>query len=690
MEKQKLHLTKQLEVAQKERDEIIKEVTALNAALKYSVEQNERLEKELFIAKQSITEYSNFYSYKLGRLIVSSKNFKDIILLPWNIYKLRKAFNSQNKAKLLASEIEKKLMQQRNLKALNVKSNINNTKFIAILDEISFVSWNQEFTLFECNINNYEEQIQLSTSQGLFLESCWEGNFGRWRYAFTSPGLKHQNAQNLLRAIGFAKGKKMPVIFWNKEDPMHYDKFLPIAQRCDVIFTTDSNKVRDYQRDVPNAHVEALAFAANITLCNPKDRFRNNSPGTVCFAGSYYSVGHDDRKAQMDRLLPAIPACNGVIYDRMSKVEDAGGRYTFPSQYAPFIKPAVPFKEIIDVYKQFKIFLNVNTIVDSPTMMSRRVYELLACGTPVISTPSLALEKQFPGIVQIANNSDEAIKIAEDLLQDEWKWSRLSHLGYREVMLKHTYAHRKKQIEEAIGIFKEKKEDLVTIVAVTNRPEFINRLAKNIREQSHKRLELIFVLQNYTNEQVEILKSKLQETGREYENIQILIDESDSTLGARLNKAIEISKGDYLVKMDDDDFYFPNYIQDMLIPFSFGDYGIVGKKEIFIYLEETDRTVVRYKNERHKETDFVAGATLVISRQALNEIKFGDKNRGEDSSLLEEAKSKGVKIYATDPFNFIVWRGKNKNKHTWQVDDDFFMKNASQYFDGIAENIAYM
>ncbi len=683
MDKQELHLIKQLEVAQKERDGIVKEVSALNAALKYSVEQNERLEKELFVAKQNITEYSNFYSYKLGRLIVSAKNVKDVVLLPWNIYKLRKDFNSQNKAKLLASEIEMKLMQQRNLQAANITQNINNTKFIAILDEISFVSWSQEFTLFECNINNYEEQIKLSTSQGLFLESCWEGNFGRWRYAFTSPGLKHSNAQSLLKAIGVAKGKKMPVIFWNKEDPMHYDKFLPIAQRCDVIFTTDSNKVKDYQRDVPNAHVESLAFAANVALCNPKDRFRNNHPGTVCFAGSYYSVGHDDRKEQMDRLLPAIPACNGVIYDRMSKVEGAGDRYAFPSQYTPFIKPAVPFREIIDVYKKFKIFLNVNTIVDSPTMMSRRVYELLACGTPVISTPSLALEKQFPGIVQIANNDDEAVKIAQDLLADEWKWSRLSHLGYREVMLKHTYEHRTTQIEEAIGIFKEKQEDLVTIAAVTNRPEFIDRLAKNIREQSHERLELIFVLQGYTEDQISILKDKLHETGRVYENIQIIVDESTSTLGSRLNKAIEVSKGDYLVKMDDDDFYFPHYIQDMLIPFSFGDYGIVGKKEIFIYLEEVDKTVIRYKNERHKETDFVAGATLVISRKALNEIQFGDKNRGEDSSLLEEAKSKGIKIYAADPFNFIVWRGKDKNKHTWQVEDSFFSDRGELIGDGL-------
>lgn len=680
-----VHFQKQIKALQNDRDSITNEVIALNSALKKMIIRNELLEQELHDAKKDISQYSDYYSYQLGKLIISSKSFKQIISLPFNILKLRGSFNKKRE-KILAENIDRKLSQQRNLVALNISNNLNKTKFIAILDEISFVSWGQEFILYEANIANYEEQIQLSTSQGLFLESCWDGNFGRWKYAFTSPELKHKNAQSLLETIQVAKNKKMPVIFWNKEDPMHYDKFLPIAEKCDVIFTTDSNKVSEYQRDIPNAHVEALAFAANVVLCNPKDRFRNKNPGTICFAGSYYSVGHDDRKEQMDRLLPVIPACNGIIYDRMSKIE--GERYAYPSQYAAFTREAVPFTEIINVYKQFKIFLNVNTITDSPTMMSRRVYELLACGTPVISTPSLALEKQFPGIVQIANNSEEAVKIAKELLADEWKWSRLSHLGYREIMLKHTYEHRSAQIEEAIGIFKEKKHDLVTIAAVTNRPEFIDRLAQNIRQQSHERLELVFVLENYSKDQIHELEEKLKLDGRSYNDIKIIVDESDSTLGARLNKVIEVSKGDYLVKMDDDDFYFPNYIQDMLIPFSYGDYGIVGKKEIFIYLEEQDKTIIRYKNERHKETDFVAGATLVISRKALDQIQFGNKNKGEDSSLLEQAKEKGIKVYSADPFNFIVWRGKNKEQHTWQVTDDFFLKNAEIISKGQGVDIA--
>lgn len=77
----------------------------------------------------------------------------------------------------------------------------------------------------------------------------------------------------------------------------------------------------------------------------------------------------------------------------------------------------------------------------------------------------------------------------------------------------------------------------------------------------------------------------------------------------------------------------------MLIPFKFGDYGIIGKKEIFIFLESQNKTFVRYKGQRHLETDFLTGATLVFARDALKKLSFGDLNRGEDSNILEQAKN---------------------------------------------------
>ncbi len=554
-------------------------------------------------------------------------------------------------------------------------------RFITILDEISENSWSNEFTIYPLNKNQHTKQIEGSSSNAFFIESCWKGNRGTWEYAFTSPGLKHANAQKLLESLSTAQQKKMPIIFWNKEDPMHYDKFLPIAEKCDVIFTTDENKVANYKADLPGKKVFALAFAANPFICNPINRSRYEQE-TICFAGSYYSVGHDDRKVQMDQLLPALLEFNGAIYDRMSSLNNE--RYFFPEQYRHLIRDAVDFKTMSVLYKKFKIFLNVNTITDSPTMMSRRVYELLACGTPVISTPSLALEQQFPNIVQVAKNAEEAVQIAKELLSDVWKYRHLSHVGYREVMLKHTYAHRVKDVLSSIDVAYELPKEKVSILMATMREHFIDRIVTNIKRQNYENIELIIVTQNFSEQAIEKLNLALAQL-ENLEHYIVLEINTDMTLGARLNKAAEHATGAYLAKMDDDDFYFENYLTDMLIPFSYGNFGLVGKKEIFIYLEESDKTVLRYQDQSHRVTDFVAGPTLILTRAAFDKVGgFNDVNKGEDSSIIEKLKKEKIALYASDPFNFVQWRGRNSQNHTWKVEDDFFLNNKAVVFDGFA------
>ncbi|GGE75173.1 glycosyltransferase involved in cell wall biosynthesis [Paenalcaligenes hominis] len=555
-------------------------------------------------------------------------------------------------------------------RALSIKNPDKTLSAISILDEISEECWKYEFKQYLVSRNQYGDQVRASKADFCFIESCWKGNRGAWQYAFTSPGLKHKNSKALLDLLPKVK-EKMPLLFWNKEDPMHYEKFLPIAKYADVIFTTDSNKVPEYKRDVPGAEVYAVPFAAQQNICNPSGRFRFE-PESVCFAGSYYSVGHDERKRQMHALLPSIIEFKGAIYDRFSKLDNE--RYKFPEEFQPYIRDSVPFDEVVKLYKQFKVFLNVNTIVDSPTMMSRRVYELLACGTPVVSTPSRAIEEQFSGIVHMANDAQEANEIIEKLLTDEHYWDRTSHLGYREVMKKHTYAHRYQEIRKSLGYKENLSEPLVSIVTCTRRPHMSERFVENVARQNHKNLELILWLQDFSSQDVEKLQSLLHSKVKNAKRIELVEDNSDKTLGQRFNAAAGLAKGDYIAKMDDDDFYFEHYLSDMLIPFSFGDYAMVGKREVFMYLSGSNKLIRRFPGQRHMEFNFVAGPTFVIKKSVFDEIGFESRNTGEDSSFLKNVIEKKYKIYAADPFNFIQFRASGGG-HTWGESDDYFISN---------------
>ena len=547
-------------------------------------------------------------------------------------------------------------------------------KALYILDPISEASWSKQFKLIPLGRNSYKNQIKSGDFNFVFLESCWKGNSGEWEYAFVSPGFKHANAVALVDAIKLAMASNVPVVFWNKEDPMHYEKFLPIAKLCSHVFTTDSELIGKYKQDLGHDRVGVLGFGADPMICNPLDRFRNKSE-TVCFAGAFYPEHHDERVRQMLYVLPAVNEYKGAIYDRYSDLDT--DRYRFPEQFQPFIRRSVPFDEIVKVYKKFKVFLNVNTIINSPTMMSRRVYELLASGTPVVSAPSKALEKQFPGIVLTANDEAGIKAHVGKLLSDEGYWDRISHLGYRTVFNHYTYGRNRYLVEELLtGEKRQQEAPLVSIIVASCRPINVQRTIENVTRQNHTNLEVIYVVTpNFTVDDREKLLS-VTSTSKNIKNAQVLIYGNDVTLGRCLNQAIKISSGKYIAKFDDDNFYFANYVSDMLIPFSFDDYAVVGKEGYYCYLGGFDKLIWRYPERRHRTTQFVAGDAMIIKREIFEATAFPEKRVGEDTKLLKDIVAKGGRIYSADHFNFIKYRGADQSQHTWLVEEEKLMKGS--------------
>jgi hypothetical protein len=126
--------------------------------------------------------------------------------------------------------------------------------------------------------------------------------------------------------------------------------------------------------------------------------------------------------------------------------------FGYPDRFIDHIAGSVPYDEMADVYRRHRVFLNANSVVDSPTMFSRRVFELLASGTPVVSTPSVGVERMFGDIVVIVTSKEEASAAIADLIADEDQWLRRANAGIRAVFSKHTYAHRLAKILQVAGV----------------------------------------------------------------------------------------------------------------------------------------------------------------------------------------------------------------------------------------------
>ena len=102
-------------------------------------------------------------------------------------------------------------------------------------------------------------------------------------------------------------------------------------------------------------------------------------------------------------------------------------------------------------------------------MFSRRVFELLACGTPVVTTPSLGIQRFFGTLVGEITDVEKGRTIVRRLLTDADYYSRIQAAGVREVLSKHTYAIRLESVCEAIGLDWRRPPCRMAVFAVPDR-----------------------------------------------------------------------------------------------------------------------------------------------------------------------------------------------------------------------------
>ena len=250
----------------------------------------------------------------------------------------------------------------------------------------------------------------------IFVESAWNGYKNRWKFKIASyPDHPKRTNEKLVRLVQVAKDKGIPTVFWNKEDSVHFDRFIDSAKHFDHIFTVDENCVERYRAVVPaSTTVDVAMFPVQPRIHNYQGfNFRQLEAN---FVGSFSRHIHGKRRERQEMLFSAalkagLPV---TVFDRNS--DRKSSNYRYPGQEFDLkIMPALDYAQTADIYRRFAVSLNVNTIEDSPTMFSRRVVEILACGGILVSTPSMAMDRLFKDYCHIINNEDEAVALFERL-----------------------------------------------------------------------------------------------------------------------------------------------------------------------------------------------------------------------------------------------------------------------------------
>ncbi len=337
-------------------------------------------------------------------------------------------------------------------------------KVALIADEFTYNCFKYEFTPIVIEPLTWREAFEANRPDLFLCESAWSGvdSVERpWKgRIYASSNFARENRTHLLEILEWCKRENIPTIFWNKEDPTHFDdkihNFIDTAIKFDHIFTTDLTCVPRYQEEYDHPSVHCLPFATQPRLFNPVE----TSPRSkgVSFAGSWYA-NHVERSAEMAVIFDQILEANMElrIFDRFWGSDDE--LHHFPEQYRHLTVPAIPHSKIADGYKSTTLGLNINTVTSSPTMFARRIFELMSCNTLVVSNYSPGVADFFEGRILFAGDGHSDI-----LDLDETTAATTRHAALHDVLANHTYQRRFEQILDAIGFDYSKSDRLVTLV----------------------------------------------------------------------------------------------------------------------------------------------------------------------------------------------------------------------------------
>lgn len=426
--------------------------------------------------------------------------------------------------------------------------NLKDMKIACIMDEFTFNSYNPECQLLQVTPKNWRSEIQAFKPDLFFLESAWKGKDGLW-----NTQVAHLSDE-LVDLLNHVRKNDIPIIFWNKEDPVHYNTFLATAKYADFVFTTDIDCIKNYKTILKHERVYLLPFAAQTKVHNPLEHYERQDK--YCFAGAYYKR-YPERIRDLETFVDAITATKDLdIYDRNYYNDDPN--YMFPKPYKRYIVGNLKADEIDKAYKGYRYNINMNSVKQSQSMCARRVYELLASNTVTVSNYSKAVRNLFGDLV-ICTDDGKRLKDEIKKFEDAEYYRKFRLQGLRKVMQEHTYQERLTYIVNKV--FTNPLELVPPTVAVfvsANTDEEITRAIKQFEKQQYESKHLFIVtdlLYEYSGSSA--VSFTRESHVEELEEIQ--------------------KKYGYLTCFSNVDYYGENYITDLVLALKYSDNAVVTK-----------------------------------------------------------------------------------------------------------------
>ncbi len=536
-----------------------------------------RVHGELEEQRVKAAKLKNTLSYQLGHtLIFSTKSWKGFFSLPLKLLALKKIAKERRGISVQSKKLPKPrpdtssvntradvIHLERAIEKLvldtgdGITKALQRLKVASIMDEFTYLSYEPECNLLQLTPQNWLTELESFRPELLMVESAWRGKNDLW-----GNKVGHMS-QEVVSIVEWCRSNNVPTIFWNKEDPVHFETFLNTAKLFDYVFTTDIDCISRYKTALGHEHIYFLPFAAQPKVNNPIEKYQRQD--AFCFAGAYYAK-YPERTRDLGDFLLSLPSFKPVeIYDRNfgKNIPD----YQFPEEYQPFIVGTLPYSEIDKAYKGYYYSINLNSIKQSQSMFARRVFELLASNTITVSNFSRGVRAMFGDLVFTGDSGSELVRRLKHVAGNPLKVKQLRLMALRKVMLEHTYQDRLAYIYSKVS--NTPFESILPAICVT---AYARRIEECVTLMQH------FTRQEYENKRLVIVTPNgLDTSGLALEGNVTLLSASDAEQ-RRLSEACE---GAWLSAMVAEDYYGPHYLTDIIIATRYTDAQVIGKGALY-------------------------------------------------------------------------------------------------------------
>ncbi|WP_041522445.1 glycosyltransferase [Gilvimarinus agarilyticus] len=562
-----------------------------------------------------------------------------------------------------------------------------------ISSERLYLGMRLEGNVYPLTHRNWKFSIAYSNFDFILVESCYQSCSGDWFMAQSGHG---ESSEVLEELVSFAKERAIPVVYWFTLDVQYVEEFNSSLSLFDVVFCADDRAANALEgRGVKASYLPPAVQPALFS------RLKEHNDSDIDKKCQRYPLIFDD-VVDMAQRSEGRMSFYSELADR--------GAYFFDSMnqiWATKAKPlealgcnvlgTVPYQEKSFLFSRSNVLGIFSSNSRTRTEQQWSIVEAAASHVPVLLEPDVDVGI-FQEICINCASYDEFNCEIESLQSDELYRKRVAQIGWREAVKNNSFSNRVSSICNVIGVAHDWEEyPTAALITPSYRSKFIPRVIDSYSNQTYINKEMVLVF-NGPMEEYEDVKASVSNL-----DIGTTFVPPELHAGPCMNSGISKAKSDFVFRMDDDDFYGPNYLLDMMLYTRVVDFDVIGKVfryfvmdgEAPIYQRESknivfDRPAYSLFNKYPKRVNFIAGCSHGGNKDFFVNNPYPAKNfAAVDTQWLYSLEDKGEGVViSVDEFNLLVDR-RSGNDHTW-VANVGKMQKASRIYGLDPEKVCFV